>query len=85
VASYEILIKPSAVRELEDLPLKDRRRIATKIQALSEDPRPRGCEKLTGQDRFRLRQGDYRILFEVDDPAATLTVVKIGHRGQVYR
>ena len=85
MASYEILIKPSAVRELEDLPLKDRPRIATKIQALSEDPRPRGCEKLTGQDRFRLRQGDYRILFEVDDPAATLTVVKIGHRGQVYR
>jgi len=85
VASYEILIKSSAVRELEDLPLKDRRRIATKIEALSEDPRPWGCEKLTGQDRFRLRQGDYRILFEVDDPAATLTVVKIGHRGQVYR
>ena len=85
MASYEILIKPSAVRELEDLPLKDRPRIATKIQALSEDPRPRGCEKLTGQDRFRLRQGDYRILVEVDDPAATLTVVKIGHRGQVYR
>lgn len=84
MASYETLIKPSAVRELEDLPLKDRRRIATKIQALSEDPRPRGCEKLTGQDRFRLRQGDYRILFEVDDPAATVTGVKIGHRGQVY-
>ncbi len=85
MASCEILIKPSAVRELEDLPLKDRRRIATKTQVLSEDPRPRGCEKLTGQDHFRLRQGDYRILFEVDDPAATLTVVKIGHRGQVYR
>jgi mRNA interferase RelE/StbE len=85
VASYELLIKPSAVKELEDLCRKDRRRIVARIQDLGEEPRPRGCQKLTGQDRYRLRQGDHRILFEVDDDADTVTIIKIGHRRDVYR
>jgi mRNA interferase RelE/StbE len=67
VANYDLRIKPSAVKELEALQAKDRRRIVSKIQYLAVDPRPEGCEKLTGQDRFRLRQGNFRILFEVDD------------------
>ena len=83
--SYEIWIKPSAVGELEAIPLKDRRRLAARIQGLSADPRPRGCEKLTGGDRYRLRQGNYRVLFEVDDISRSVTVVKIGHRRDVYR
>jgi len=85
VANYDLRIKPSAVKELEDLQAKDRRRIVSKIQNLAEEPRPRGCEKLSGRNRFRLRQGDFRILFEVDDGAETVTVVKIGHRRDVYR
>jgi len=85
VANYDLRIKPSAVKELEDLQAKDRRRIVSKIQNLAEEPRPRGCDKLSGRDRYRLRQGDLRILFEVDDDAQTVTVVKIGHRRDVYR
>jgi mRNA interferase RelE/StbE len=85
VANYDLRIKPSAVKELEDLQTKDRRRIISKIQNLAEEPRPRGCEKLSGRDRNRLRQGDFRIRFEVDDDAPAVTVVKIGHRRDVYR
>ena len=85
MASYRVLLKRSAVKELEVLPLTDRRRIAGKIQRLERDPRPPGVEKLSGQDRYRLRQGDYRVLYAVDDGARTVTVVKIGHRRDVYR
>ena len=83
--NYDLRIKSSAVKELETLRAKDRRRIVAKIQNLAEEPRPQGCEKLTGKDRFRLRQGDFRILFEVDDSFRTVTIVKIGHRRDVYR
>ena len=85
MANYDLLIKPSAVKELEALQAKNRRRIVNKIQNLAVEPRPHGCEKLTGHDRFRLRQGDLRILFEVDDTLRTVIVVKIGHRRDVYR
>ena len=85
MASYELLIKPSAVKELEALQDKERRRVVDKIQGLSEECRPPGCEKLTGHDRYRVRQGVFRILYEVDDDARTVTVVKIGHRRDVYR
>ena len=85
MANFDLRIKLSAVKELEDLQAKDRRRTVIRIQNLAEEPRPRGCEKLSGRDRYRLRQGDFRILFEVDDDAQTVTVVKIGHRRDVYR
>ena len=85
MANYDIRIKPSAAEELVALQTKDRRRIVSKIQNLADEPRPQGCEKLTGQGRFRLRQGNLRILFEVDDGQQTVTVVKIAHRRDVYR
>ena len=85
MANYELRIKPSAVKELEALQTKDRRRIVERIQGLGDVPRPPGCEKLTGEDRYRLRQGSFRILFEVDDASRIVTVVKIGHRRDVYR
>jgi mRNA interferase RelE/StbE len=85
VASYRIAIKRSAAKELEELPTKDRRRIVRKIRRLGDEPRPPGCEKLSAQERYRLRQGDYRILYEVDDEDLLVTVVRIGHRGDVYR
>ena len=85
MANYDLRIKPSAAKELEALQTKDRRRIVSKIQNFADEPRPQGCEKLTGQDRFRLRQGKLRILFEVDDGQQIVTVVKIAHRRDVYR
>ena len=85
MASYEVLIKPSAARELEDINgRKDRRRVAARIAALARDPRPRGSLKLTGREGYRLRQGSFRILYEVDDPMRIVTIFRIGHRRDVY-
>jgi len=85
VASYNLLIKASAARELEALPAKDRSRIATKIEGLANNPRPPGSEKLSGEEKYRLRQGDYRVLYSIQDVSPTVTIVKIGHRREVYR
>jgi mRNA interferase RelE/StbE len=85
VASYELFIKPSASKEIEALSKQERRRIVAKIASLSRDPRPPNCEKLSGQDRYRLRQGNYRILYEIQDLALVVVVVKVGHRRDVYR
>ena len=85
MASYSIEIKRSAAKELTQLPPKDRGRIVARIQALADDPRPVGAEKLSGQDRYRVRQGDYRILYEIEDQVLRIMVVKIGHRRDVYR
>jgi mRNA interferase RelE/StbE len=68
VAKYRILIKPSAVKEIEAILLKkDRRRIVDRIWKLAENPRPPGCEKLSGQDKYRIRQGRYRIVYSIED------------------
>lgn len=85
MASYSLEIKRSAARELEQVPLKNRRRIVARIQALAHDPRPPGAEKLSGQERYRIRQGDYRILYEIENQILRVMVVKIGHRRDVYR
>jgi mRNA interferase RelE/StbE len=85
VASYRLLIKPSAVKELEAVPTKDRRRLVARLRALSVDPRPSGCEKLSGRDLYRIRQGDYRLLYSIEDQALIILVIKVGHRGGVYR
>ena len=85
MANYDLRIKPSAIKELEVLQTNHRRRIVNKIQDLASEPRPPGCEKLSGQDRYRIRQGDFRILFEIQDSERTVVVVKIGHRRDVYR
>ena len=84
--SYELFIKPSAAKELDGISRKsDRTRIVDRIYTLKDNPRPPGCEKLTGQDRFRIRQGPFRILYVVDDDERVVIVVKIGHRRDVYR
>lgn len=86
MARYRVLIKPSAVKEIEAVARKrDRQRIVRRISQLADDPRPAGCEKLSGQDRYRLRQGPYRIVHEVRDDDRTLLVVKVGQRRDVYR
>jgi len=85
VANYKLLIKPSAAKELEELPKKDRQRIVAKIRGLATDPRPPGSEKLSGEEKYRVRQGNYRIIYSIEDETITITVVKIGHRREVYR
>lgn len=85
MASYRILIKRSAAQELETVPLKDRRRLVRRIEALANNPRPMGGQKLSGEEKYRLRQGDYRILYEISDEELVVTVVRIGHRRDVYR
>jgi len=85
VASYSILLTRSAARELERVPAKDRQRIVTRIGALAHDPRAAGAEKLSGDDKYRIRQGDYRILYEIVDAELIVTVVRVGNRREVYR
>jgi mRNA interferase RelE/StbE len=85
VAKYDLLIKPSAVKELEELPRKDRMRIAQKIQELAVEPRPHGCEKLSAEEKYRIRQGNYRIVYSVNDREQAVLVMKVGHRKEVYR
>ena len=87
MARYRILIKRSASKELEAVAQKtDRQRIVARIHALAGEPRPSGCEKLAGHDdRYRVRQGDYRIVYAVDDSQRSVTIFKVGHRREVYR
>ena len=85
MASYNILFTRSAARELGNVPTKDRQRIVAKIGALAANPRPAGVEKLSGDDKYRIRQGDYRIPYEIVDERLIVTVVRIGNRRDVYR
>ena len=83
--SYRLEVKRSASREIADLPKTDCVRIVARIQSLASDPRPHGSEKLSGAEKYRIRQGDYRILYEIDDASRLVTVVKVGNRRDVYR
>jgi mRNA interferase RelE/StbE len=85
VAGYSLRIKPSAARELEGLSTDVRRRIVARIRGLSAQPRPQGCEKVSGHDLYRVRQGDYRVLYTVHDVDLEVVVIKIGHRREAYR
>ena len=86
MARYRLLIKPSAVKEIEAIPLKrDRQRVVERISKLAEDPSPSGSEKISGQEKYRVRQGRYRILYAIEDQDLLVQVVKVGHRKDVYR
>ena len=85
MARYSVGIKRPAAKELEELPVKERSRVIARIRALADDPRPRGCEKLSGEEKYRVRQGSLRILYEIDNRLSAITIVKIGHRRDVYR
>ncbi len=85
MASYRLFIKPSAVKDIEALPKKDLGRVVGKIQSLANNPRPSGCEKLSGHELYRLRQGNYRILYTVHDADLIVVVIQVGHRREVYR
>lgn len=85
MASYSVVLTASARREIEDLERRDRERVTVAIGSLRDDPRPRGCEKLSALDRFRIRVGSYRVVYTIDDAIVTVFVVKVGHRRDVYR
>ncbi len=85
MARYELVIKRSVAKDLRSVPNRDVARILRRIEALRDDPRPGGCEKLSGFERYRVRQGVYRIIYEVIDQKLVVTVVKVAHRSRVYR
>ena len=86
MARYSLRIKKSARKELESIATKaDRQRIVRRIQSLADDPRPPGALKLSGLERYRIRQGRYRILYTIEDAVLIVQVVKIGDRKNVYR
>jgi mRNA interferase RelE/StbE len=87
VAAYRLALKASAAKELEAVePKRLRQRLVAAIAGLADNPRPAGCEKLAGaEDAYRIRHGDYRAVYTIDDKARVALLVKVGHRREVYR
>ena len=85
MAKYKILFRASVEKDLGIIPEKDLKKVLEHIESLSEEPRPKGCEKLTGRERYRLRQGRYRIVYSIQDKELTVWIVKVSHRKDVYR
>src|SRR4051812_48319763 len=82
---YDLVVKPSVPKDLRGIPREDVRRILARMETLRDDPRPPGAEKLSAQEQYRVRQGNYRIVYAVSDATLTVQVVKVGHRREVYR
>jgi len=85
MAVYKVYFRESVEKDFSTIPKKDIEKILHRIEVLTENPRPPGCEKLTGQERYRVRQGRYRIVYSIQDDVLTVWIVKIGHRKDVYR
>ncbi len=85
MASYKLVFKKSVAKDLRTIPDPDLKRILARMRTLAEDPRPPGTEKLSGEDKYRLRQGNYRILYTVNDADICVVIVKVSHRREVYR
>ena len=85
MGKYKVQIKKSAVKEINSLPHRDLRNILDKIATLSDNPRPHDCKKLSAQEKYRVRFGDYRILYSIEDVILVVTIVKVAHRKDVYR
>lgn len=83
--NYSILILRRAQNELADSPKDAYEKLKTAIFMLSENPRPHGCRKLTGRQGWRIRVGNYRVIYEIDGPGRRVTVLHVGHRSDVYR
>ena len=82
---YKVEIKKSAVKEIENLPKRDIHAVLKKIESLAQNPRQAGTQKLSGQERYRIRSGDYRIVYSIEDLVLIVLVVKVGHRKNVYQ
>ena len=85
MAKYKIQVKKSAEKELGKIPRKELLKILDKIRDLSDDPHPPGNIKLTNQEKYRVRVGNYRVLYTIEDNILTIVIVKIGHRKHIYR
>ena len=85
MGAYRVVIDRTAEKELARLPDDVLRLLAKRIAALADDPRPHGCQKLAGREAYRIRQGDYRAVFAIDDAARLVTLVRVAHRSDVYR
>jgi mRNA interferase RelE/StbE len=85
MAEYKIYFKESVEKDFRKIPKKDIKKILSRIEALAKDPRPPDHEKLSGQEKYRIRQGLYRIIYSIQDKELTVWVVKVGHRKDIYR
>jgi len=84
MANYRLVVKKSVAKDLRHIPNKDVERILQRINLLCENPRSEGCIKLSGQERYRVRQGVYRIIYEIQDDELVILRIKVAHRGEVY-
>ena len=85
MAQYKVFFKKSVEKDLKIIPKRDLSKILEKIESLHRDPRPVGGEKLTGYERYRMRQGNYRIVYSIQDYELTVWIVKVGHRREIYK
>ena len=85
MAAYKVYFRESVEKDLNTIPKKELKRILRRIKMLEDNPRSQGCEKLTGQERYRVRQGQYRIVYSIQDEELSIWIVKVGHRKEVYR
>jgi len=85
MASYKLVFKKSVAKDLRSIPNNDVKRILSRIQALADNPRADDCIKLSGQERYRVRQGDYRIIYEIHDGKLVVLVIAVGHRSSIYQ
>ena len=85
MARYRLVVRKSVSKDLNGIPKRDVRRILAALESLADDPRPSRTKKLSGQERYRLRQGNYRILYEIEDDRLIVCVVRVGNRRDVYR
>jgi len=85
MAGYDIFFKESVWKEIRKIPKNDLKKVLSRVEQLGNDPRPMGCEKLTGLEVYRIRQGNYRIVYAIQDNELTVWVVKVGNRKDIYR
>ena len=85
MARYELRVRPSVAKDLRGIPKADAKRILARMEGLRDDPRAVGCEKLSGAELYRVRQGAYRIVYEIHDDWIVVEVIRVGHRSEVYR
>jgi mRNA interferase RelE/StbE len=85
MAKYKVQVKKSAEKELREIPKIELLKILEKIKSLSDDPHPTGSIKLTNQEKYRLRVGNYRVLYKIEENILTVFIVKVGHRKNIYR
>lgn len=85
MASYSLVFRKSVAKDLRAIPSKDVKRLLQRIQSLRHEPRGEGCVKISGTERYRVRQGVYRMVYEIRDAELIVVVVKVAHRRDVYR